>query len=92
MPFFIDLEVWIGTASTNVVRENEARSGGVILGCKALERRFEFLMKIGLTSRWYTLRSRIYLLRNSRVRDQNEETHSAGRHLYPMSLARQVSF
>ena len=43
MPFFIDLEVWIGTASTNVVRENEARSGGVILGCKALERRFEFL-------------------------------------------------
>ena len=88
----IDLEVWIGTASTNVVRENEARSGGVILGCKVLERRFEFLDEIGLTSRWCTLRSRIYLLRNSRVRDQNEETHSAGRHLYPMSLARQVSF
>jgi len=39
----IDLEVWIGTASANVVKENEARSGGVILGCKVLEPRFEFL-------------------------------------------------
>ena len=57
------------------------------LDVKSLNPALNFWMKIGLTSRWYTSRSRVYLPRNSRMRDWNQETHGVGRYLYPMSLA-----
>ena len=86
----IDLKIWIDTASTKVVRENEAHLEASYLDVKSLNAALNSLMKIGLTSRWYTFISMVYLPRNSRVRDRNEQTHSVGRHLYPTSLARQV--